>query len=752
MEQSVCLGIIAISAALLLYPAILGEATPVSLSPIFSWAPWQDATPDSLRPSVADRATDPAQKFLPWYVFLNTAGFSEDIFWNPYEAGGVPFFALWRTRCLSPFSLPFYVFDPFMALSISLFAKLLVAGASAFYAAKRFGFATSMALFVGLTFQLSAPLVFWSVWPLADVMPWFPLLVIFCERLALGHYRTWPLGALTLVLMLLGGDPESVLMLLAFGACSLVVRAVMTRSGAGSLLGAVSTLIGTLFLALCAMALQAGPFLEWLREAASTGRPEALTSPGLSDLSALLFAPYMSLSNSWEAWRGHTLVVSLLHAGLVSTWMLVLWISLRRLAHVGERRRIEPLLFSTLLFTVLGLVVYPVLRSLPPLAWLNPEHFLLTNGFILAIAAAATGEEWLQLKADGCSETLKRFGVRLAVVVALAGVLAAMNFGDNSWGLEVGLGVVLLAGLLALIGATLLYPSIRVLGYGMSVLAFLNLYPLASLNMPWSERDAFFPNTEFVSSLEETGSRLSGSEGLAQWPLTAHFIAQFHAFSGTQTKRHALFESALAHDALLSRRTGSPYLLLTQADIQGAFAQIRPHLRIKHVFSSGAVLFEDPEGYPRTWLASSVQAVDSPDATKIAWEAPPLMEHVEVPFAPAEAPGVAHIESPETHTRLKVNVDSTAPGLLVLADSWYPGWTAKVNDVETEVLPVDAMFRGVVTPAGKSSVVFEYAPNSLESWAVVSLLSWLIILAGIVYLLPGAIRRIRQQSSWSWIE
>ena len=55
---------------------------------------------------------------------------------------------------------------------------------------------------------------------------------------------------------------------------------------------------------------------------------------------------------------------------------------------------------------------------------------------------------------------------------------------------------------------------------------------------------------------------------------------------------------------------------------------------------------------------------------------------------------------------------ATSKSLLVLAEPWYPGWTAKVNDtVSAEVLPVNGWMRGIVVPAGDGRVVLEYQPT-----------------------------------------
>jgi len=70
----------------------------------------------------------------------------------------------------------------------------------------------------------------------------------------------------------------------------------------------------------------------------------------------------------------------------------------------------------------------------------------------------------------------------------------------------------------------------------------------------------------------------------------------------------------------------------------------------------------------------------------------------------------------------EVRVTATGPGLLVLTDSWYPGWRATVDGVESAIVHADATFRGVAVGEGSHDVVFRYRP----AW-----LPWSAALAGI---------------------
>lgn len=67
-----------------------------------------------------------------------------------------------------------------------------------------------------------------------------------------------------------------------------------------------------------------------------------------------------------------------------------------------------------------------------------------------------------------------------------------------------------------------------------------------------------------------------------------------------------------------------------------------------------------------------------------------------------------------------------SPQLLVVQDTYYPGWKAYVNDTVTQIYPVNIRSRGVIVPSGKSTVVFKYLPSTFVVGALISIISHLI--------------------------
>jgi hypothetical protein len=67
-----------------------------------------------------------------------------------------------------------------------------------------------------------------------------------------------------------------------------------------------------------------------------------------------------------------------------------------------------------------------------------------------------------------------------------------------------------------------------------------------------------------------------------------------------------------------------------------------------------------------------------------------------------------------------LRVDAACPGLLVLPDTFFPGWTATVNGKKQDIYATDGAFRGVAVPTGKSVVRFTYAPKEFKIGVVLA--------------------------------
>ena len=79
---------------------------------------------------------------------------------------------------------------------------------------------------------------------------------------------------------------------------------------------------------------------------------------------------------------------------------------------------------------------------------------------------------------------------------------------------------------------------------------------------------------------------------------------------------------------------------------------------------------------------------------------------------------------------------SNGESILVFADSFYPGWKAYVDGMETVILRANHFYRAVRLPGGKHQVEFRYEPRSFKMGAMISLatLSLMILISISVFI------------------
>ncbi len=186
-----------------------------------------------------------------------------------------------------------------------------------------------------------------------------------------------------------------------------------------------------------------------------------------------------------------------------------------------------------------------------------------------------------------------------------------------------------------------------------------------------------------------------------------------------------------------------------------------------------AALWRHPQAYPRAWIVHQVVTVpplrhagpdqvarrtqqvffpgDAPydlrETAVVEAEAKPFL--ATLPAASAVLAGEQCRIAVADPQRVVVQAQLQQPGLLVLSDLFYPGWTAEVASADgrreqVPILRTNRIMRGVALPAGTHRVEFVYRPASFYAGAVVSLCAWLTCGGAFLWL---AIRR-RLNPAW----
>jgi hypothetical protein len=121
-----------------------------------------------------------------------------------------------------------------------------------------------------------------------------------------------------------------------------------------------------------------------------------------------------------------------------------------------------------------------------------------------------------------------------------------------------------------------------------------------------------------------------------------------------------------------------------------------------------------------------IEGLEPEDPRRVAWVEATRTQLAGLAGAREAAEPVRYLESPNPN-RVELEVTLTTPGLVVLADVFYPGWHLEIDGKTAEILRTNRAMRGAVVPAGTHRLVYTYRPGSLTIGLVLSLLGLLAL-------------------------
>lgn len=116
------------------------------------------------------------------------------------------------------------------------------------------------------------------------------------------------------------------------------------------------------------------------------------------------------------------------------------------------------------------------------------------------------------------------------------------------------------------------------------------------------------------------------------------------------------------------------------------------------------------------------------DPRTTAWveinDRPALADYLRsTPVRPGEVATVTRYES----DRVELDVNLESPGLVVLAEVFYPGWTLTIDGKPAPVYRTNRIMRGAAVPAGTHHLVYEFHPRSFRAGLIVSLSALMVL-------------------------
>ncbi len=142
------------------------------------------------------------------------------------------------------------------------------------------------------------------------------------------------------------------------------------------------------------------------------------------------------------------------------------------------------------------------------------------------------------------------------------------------------------------------------------------------------------------------------------------------------------------------------------------FAPTNIHAKYEPIWDPQLRVYENPHVLPRAFIVHKAQVIADDEAQAKALTTLDPKTTVILDSTPDPAPSdgeftPATIAVAERH-RLVIEAELQTPGVLVLSEAWYPGWSAAVDGAPVPLLRADYAFRAVALPAGKHTLEMRF--------------------------------------------
>lgn len=727
---------------------------------LYASPPWDAYTPPGYAGPGNVVMPDIITAMLPYYALTQQAlAHGEWPLWNPLEMAGLPLLANCQSAVFYPPRLLHAFLDLHTATSLYYLLKLWLCGMTAFACARGLGFGLFAARFFSIAWAMNGFCQVWCYWPLPDVCAWLPILFFGAEMAARGRLRAGIFGVASGgALMLLAGHPESAFTQ-AFGVgIYLFFRLMLGSVGVRVWLRAGLACGAGWLLALGVTASQWLPFLEYLAHSYTLHERSGDSFGNFVPTDGVLtfFVPRFFGTNAERSfWADETFNLYSYYPGMLAWAGAAVAVLLLR----GRERRpmVGALLITALLsgLWAFNATAITMIFKVPGLQALRLNYHIATLVFAVCVLAALGLDQWLQRAPRRAAWGM----IALIAAVGVACTYAGMSFFgallvqrksyDYVQTQVLHSAVFAVVAVIALAVAARLR-SRRVAEVALLLLLFVDLtWNLRGMN-PTVPRASIYPKTALTDRLQQLppGERVQAGAGfIASGLLVPYGIEDWLGYDGLYPERIMRFNAALGTEIWKTAEPicSIPYYLrnpkvdeiMSKSPIRGKTETFpwrdTDYFEKIDVFN-GIEIFRNKRALPRAYVAGAVQRRTSADDVFKALLDPAFVPGAVVyseaapegtlPSTPGPA-GTAEIVE-HTPTRVRVHVNAARAGALVLSDAYYPGWRAAVNGAPAKIFPAYYAFRGVLVPAGESTVEFTYFPRSFQMGLAISFVTLIV--------------------------
>jgi hypothetical protein len=152
---------------------------------------------------------------------------------------------------------------------------------------------------------------------------------------------------------------------------------------------------------------------------------------------------------------------------------------------------------------------------------------------------------------------------------------------------------------------------------------------------------------------------------------------------------------------------------------------------------SGVKVYENPEPFPQVWSVHQSRKVLGVQQGRDLLADSGFNARGEVFLVGEVPPHLASCTGDEVwmprHEPNYVRIDARMQcrGMVILTDTWFPGWRATVDGKSAKIERAYGFVRGVLVDAGTHTIEMRYRPLSVYLGAALSLLAVVIVIVGV---------------------
>ena len=682
--------------------------------------------------------------------------------WNPYSFSGTALAGNYQSAVFSPFNVLFFILQFLDAWSILILLQPLLAGLFMYLFVKSLGRSQSAASIAGIAFMFCGFMVTWMAYgTLGYAVLWLPLIFWGIHGYFEKQSRWQPIVISTgIALSFVSGHFQMSLYVLGASVFYLLWQAVSGRKWRQGIVLAGSLCAG-IFLAMPQILLSYHVFQNSVRSAGVV-RGEIIPWTYLVTLIAPDFFGNPVTRNDWfghyAEWGGYIGVIPI----LLSVYVFM------------RKKNAQTWFFISLSIIALLLALPTPLNDLlyilkvPVLSGSAASRIIVLTSFSLAVLAGL-----------GLDELINTWRVRQWRQI-FQYIFGWICFIVILWGLLV-LGKLLSVDKLEIAKRNFVLPSALV-GLGLSffvlglirkrwlqmvtiaffvILTSFDLLRFAIKWMPFDPRKYVYPQVKSLTYLQ-THAGLNRVFGNIGNEVGSSFAIQLvDGYDAVYQERYGEFINAVSKGFIYPGQRsvvqfdknglyktealqllGIRYIYHRLSDGRASWAfpfwEYLEKGSMRQVYSDEVYeIFEYPDAFPRTFLASSYTVASSDKEIidvlfsrgfnrrdSLVLEKKPDIE-------PQNGTGSAEISS-YTPSEVTIETNAAVPKLLFLSDVYDSGWHATVDRKDVPIYRADYDFRAVAVPAGTHTVQFDYRPAELQ-WGiilcVVGLIGMVVILS-----------------------